>query len=195
MYAWLDVVPSAAGLQFTERTWQNRVKQHAATFAPYQAFGCHIPKSYNGTLFRLPLRTPAQVGTSEISKSSHTPSDVVALLAEFERECSQALLFLRFIAKVEVYIRPVGSSSPQLWYSCEVEQAAKLAPFRQMMSQLPALPEIAAHVQAHKDGAQQTQVTSIRIQSHRLDATGVAVDQSSSEQQTCKWLIVQGKLP
>jgi hypothetical protein len=140
----------------------------------------------------LPLRTPAQAAASDISKSSHTPEAVVALLAEFQKECDQALLFLRFIAKVEVYIRPAGSSEPQLWYSCQVEQAAKLAPFRQMMSQLPVLSEIASHVQSGKSAAQQLQVTSVRSRTCRLEAVGVAVPGSVDQQQITKWLIAQG---
>lgn len=35
-------------------------------------------KSYNGTIFRLPLRTPEQAKTSLLSKYSHTPQEVIA---------------------------------------------------------------------------------------------------------------------
>eukprot|EP00045_Choanoeca_perplexa_P018430 m.291475 g.291475 ORF g.291475 m.291475 type:complete len:4534 (-) comp17817_c0_seq1:55-13656(-) len=183
---------TGAKIPFTERKWHSQVKKHAATFAPYQVFGCKIPSEYKGTLFRLPLRTSAQAKSSEISKSSHTPNDVIGLLAEFQKECTQALLFLRFIAKVKVYIRPAGSSGPQLWYSCEVDQALKLASFRQMMSRLPALPDIASHMERSQDQPSQQAEVTVLSRRNSLVNDNTAVDESSPEQFASKWLIVQG---
>ena len=34
------------------------VKQHADQFAPFRVFGCDLEQPFEGTIFRLPLRTP-----------------------------------------------------------------------------------------------------------------------------------------
>ena len=41
---------------------------HPDQFAPYQAFGCNTRSYFDGTLFRLPLRTSEQAAKSRISK-------------------------------------------------------------------------------------------------------------------------------
>ena len=49
-------------IEFTAASQQSLLLNYADQFAPLRdVFGCDLKNPYEGTLFRLPLRTPAQV--------------------------------------------------------------------------------------------------------------------------------------
>ena len=62
-------------------------------FAPYKVHGLEWNKAFNGTLFRLPLRTPLQSETSMLSKRALSLSEAEELLNHFSFEASSMLLF------------------------------------------------------------------------------------------------------
>ncbi|XP_053402672.1 sacsin-like [Mercenaria mercenaria] len=75
---------------------------------PYSGiFGCNIEqddfKEYNGTLFRLPLRTEKQAGESCISSVSYTKEEMVTLLRMFVKTAGNFLLFTQNVKKIEIY--------------------------------------------------------------------------------------------
>lgn len=57
-------------------------------FAPYKSNDLDWSKPFNGTLFRLPLRTSDQADTSMLSKRALSISEAVELLVSFSHEAS-----------------------------------------------------------------------------------------------------------
>ena len=70
-------------------------------------FALRLPRpfqeSFNGTLFRFPLRTASLARRSEISKRSYSTDDAKANLVQFVSQLSQHLLFLRSVRCIEIY--------------------------------------------------------------------------------------------
>lgn len=59
--------------------------------------------NFQGTLFRLPLRTPVQAQSSEIRKQAFTESNISELLAELIQSGEEMLLFLKSVQEIHVY--------------------------------------------------------------------------------------------
>ncbi|KAG7165000.1 Sacsin-like 1, partial [Homarus americanus] len=75
-------------------------------FKPFnEVFGCNIKqtRNFNGTLFRFPLRTLAQAGSSEISSVSYQHKEMKELLQMFSKIIGELLLFTQNIKDIEVY--------------------------------------------------------------------------------------------
>lgn len=86
-------------------------------FKPYHGvFGCYMLPSqgtvthFNGTLFRLPLRTKDQAAHSEISRTAYDGSQVKELLQLLAKSCHSLLLFTQNVSTVSVHhISPDGT--------------------------------------------------------------------------------------
>ena len=77
-------------------------------FLPYhQLFGCDMTGKgtfhFNGTLFRLPLRTTEQAKDSDISKEPYTPDNVSNLVKSLKESASTLLLFTQNVKEVRVF--------------------------------------------------------------------------------------------
>ncbi|XP_078349603.1 sacsin-like isoform X1 [Oculina patagonica] len=78
-------------------------------FKPYQGvFGCTFEKKgepffYDGTLFRLPLRTLRQASESEICNKYYNEQQLVQLISAFQENASKMLLFLQNVCKISVF--------------------------------------------------------------------------------------------
>ena len=83
-------------------------------FLPFEFFGCDFDSTYNGTLFRFPLRSPALARRSEISKRSYTIADVEANLEQLKGQLANHLIFLRSIKTIEIYKCQEGDKLPTL---------------------------------------------------------------------------------
>ena len=83
-------------------------------FRPYEYFGCNFEHSFQGTLFRFPLRTPSLARRSEISKRSYDVGDVTALMAQLTSQLAHHLLFLRSVTSIEIYRCRNGETEPVL---------------------------------------------------------------------------------
>ena len=73
-------------------------------FMPFHdVFGCNLEDSdsYEGTLFRFPLRTKA----SELSDKGYTKEKVMTLFDSLQEEASVVLLFLKSICSISLYDR------------------------------------------------------------------------------------------
>lgn len=69
-------------------------------------------KFYQGTVFRLPLRTKNQATRSRIKNEATTPSEIKQLLEGFgQNELEEAILFLKNISTIE--IRRISSSGQE----------------------------------------------------------------------------------
>lgn len=83
-------------------------------FSPYRFFGCNFEDAFEGTLFRLPLRSSKLAKISEISKRAYSISDVNTIVGHLQSNLAQHLLFLRSVKAIEIFRCPLGSSEPIL---------------------------------------------------------------------------------
>ena len=136
------------------------VQAHFADqIAPYAAFGSDLKSEFNGTLFRLPLRTGEQAESSRLSKIVHSTGDLLDLLREFQEEAQQSLLFLKNVAHIEVLHWRVGSDAPQSMWTCQIANPSKsLAEARSLVPAAVALSQKAA-LQDKTLGFKHTQVS------------------------------------
>ncbi|MEA5499426.1 hypothetical protein VB834_08965 [Limnoraphis robusta Tam1] len=91
---------------FAPRWWEN----YPDFMKVYEAGG--LPKNsedFQGTLFRLPLRTKAQAKESEIRKQAFTESNIRELLQELIASGEELLLFLKSVQSIHVYEIPADS--------------------------------------------------------------------------------------
>lgn len=71
--------------------------------AAYQTVMKHLDQPFDGTIIRIPLRTPAQAKKSEISNKATTTSELVEVIQTFASDFgNNGLLFMRNIEKLEL---------------------------------------------------------------------------------------------
>lgn len=93
---------------------------YADQFVPYSTPGMNWSKPFQGTLFRLPLRTAEQAQSSYLSKRAITDHDVADIIQNLIMEATTMLLFLRNVEKIEIQEWYEGASEPRQLYSCEI---------------------------------------------------------------------------
>ena len=74
-----------------------------ATAAAADGSGDVLRSGFDGTLFRLPLRTAAQAAASKITATSYSVDEASRLLREFASSASELLLFLQNVENIAVY--------------------------------------------------------------------------------------------
>lgn len=115
----------------------------AGTAAPYQgAFGANLAKGrpYNGTLFRLPLRTAEQAAESSISRQAYNPDKVASMLEALRVEAPLVLLFLKSVRRLDALEWRQGEPAPVPLFSCEVGPwQSALAPQRPLCQGVSAV--------------------------------------------------------
>ena len=109
------VTPSHPGLKISF-VGRGLLEQFPDQLRPYLMFGCDLRKPYPGTLFRFPLRTEKTAANSEIKQGAYTPEDVVDLFWSFKSSAEEAVLFLRNVASVSVYVRDSPDQDMELLY-------------------------------------------------------------------------------
>ena len=93
-----------------------RLQKFKNQFKPFNGiFGCdlHLDKeenSFDGTLFRFPLRTREQAARSEIKNLCYDEQEMIQLLKMFLEKSKSLLLFTQNVLRLEVYNFP-GSNS------------------------------------------------------------------------------------
>lgn len=118
----------------------NLLAQFPDAFRPYLHFGCTLQQRYSGTLFRFPLRSQQAAAVSEIKGSECTVDSVLQLFEGFRAQLPQALLFLKSVRKVEVYVKHSGSEVPmalQLMLPSSSPAPGLAAPEEQEAQQVP----------------------------------------------------------
>lgn len=89
-------------------------------FSPYCAFGCDMKRPFTGTLFRFPLRSADQAAVSKLSRQAYLEDDISSMFDQLYKEAVFAMLFLKNIMSVEMYILDTDASGPQKLYSCSI---------------------------------------------------------------------------
>ena len=97
-----------------------KMKHIPNQFAPYEGiFGCGaecFTRRYDGTLFRFPLRE----SPSELSDNLYSPQKVLDLFECFQSDAHLALLFLKSLESIELYVRKETESSPRKIFQVKI---------------------------------------------------------------------------
>ena len=64
----------------------------------------------------MPCRNEKTAAASEIKGVAYSPADVLALFTAFQKQAGEALLFLKNLRTVGLYVRDSGSAAPRLLY-------------------------------------------------------------------------------
>ena len=95
--------------------------------------------NFQGTLFRLPLRTPIHAQKSEIRKQPFTESNIRELLAELIQSGEEMLLFLKSVQEIHVYEIPLNEDKRQEILKIVTKNQQEVAEARQKV--LNAIPD------------------------------------------------------
>ena len=133
-------------------------------FQPYNGvFGCSIgvdkdqPTSYDGTLFRLPLRTRLQASKSEIKNMYYDQYEMKKLLQMIVRSGPHLLLFTQNVTSVKVYHLAADAESPddvKLMFHLRKEEIKVPRPLTSIAMRSPATSRSALRVAATKNTSQ-----------------------------------------
>ncbi|MGD1699196.1 sacsin N-terminal ATP-binding-like domain-containing protein [Dapis sp. BLCC M229] len=94
---------------------ENWYEQYPDFMRVYEAGGLLFgTEDFQGTLFRLPLRTEIQAKNSEIRKQAFTESNVRELIEELVKSGEEILLFLKSITEIRVYEIPADGNGEKL---------------------------------------------------------------------------------
>ena len=129
-----NVNPSNPGkiVDFTSKDFP--INEYHDQFSPYElhsdargGWNKSWNRPFNGTLFRLPLRTKVQAESSLLSKRHLSLEDAKQLLLSLQEEAASMLLFLKNIEQIEIFaIEPStadGNRSPpvpRLLFGCNI---------------------------------------------------------------------------
>ena len=107
------ISPSHPGLRI-RFVGRRILEQFPDQFSPYLHFGCDLQHPFPGTLFRFPLRTESVASRSQIKKEAYAAEDVISLFTSFSEVVSDALLFLRFVKTISVFVKEGPGHEMQL---------------------------------------------------------------------------------
>ncbi|KAI4370762.1 hypothetical protein MLD38_019073 [Melastoma candidum] len=107
------ISPSHPGLRI-RYVGRNILDQFPDQFSPFLHFGCDLQKPFPGTLFRFPLRTAGVACRSQIKRDAYTSEDVCSLFTSFSEVVSEALLFLRNVKTISIFIKEGSGHEMQL---------------------------------------------------------------------------------
>lgn len=114
------------GIRLNLRLSRKKIQRLVDQFKPLNGiFQCDLGnessmESYNGTLFRFPLRTKEQAKRSEICQISYTGEEIVTLLKLLHSAGHDLLMYTQNIQKITVYHLSESASTPkdmQEWYT------------------------------------------------------------------------------
>ena len=122
------ITKNKPGIKLNLNTHQHRIQSLTDQFKPYNdVFDCDLSiestmKSYEGTLFRFPLRTEEQARESEISKQHYSDAEMMKLLRLLETAAHHILLYTQNVQLIKVFHLTAAATSARemtLWLSIE----------------------------------------------------------------------------
>lgn len=145
-------------------------------FYPYCAFGCDMESPFAGTLFRFPLRNVDQAAGSKLSRQAYKPDDISLMFDQLFEEGVFALLFLKTVLCIDMYVWDVGEHEPKKLYSCSIN---------------PATDDTVWHRQALLRLSKCINTTNSEVDSFSLDFLSEAVCGTETKRRTQKFYVVQ----
>ncbi|KAK7349013.1 hypothetical protein VNO80_23837 [Phaseolus coccineus] len=122
--AYLPRVSAANPGKRIDFTGSSALSFYRDQFSPYCAFGCDMQSPFSGTLFRFPLRNADQAARSKLSRQAYSPEDISSMFVQLFEEGVLALLFLKSVLCIEMYLWDVGEPKPKKIYSCSVSSVS-----------------------------------------------------------------------
>jgi sacsin len=99
-----------------------------------------MKSSFDGTLFRLPIRSIEAAKESKLSKEHYTSVQMRKHLEQFAREAAEMLLFLNFVKHIQVYYR--DSPDSPIIRLAEVSIKNSVERHRQLIYQLEQVKQL-----------------------------------------------------
>ena len=109
------ISPSHPGLRI-KYVEKSILEQFPDQFAPFLHFGCDLHNPFPGTLFRFPLRNEISASRSQIKREKYSPQDVISLFSSFSDVVSEALLFLRNVKTISIFVKDGPGQEMHLYY-------------------------------------------------------------------------------
>ncbi|CAG8800260.1 1774_t:CDS:2, partial [Dentiscutata erythropus] len=109
--------PRGTKINFIEKDFKKRFEDQASTYD--KIFGCEFKEKFNGTLFRLPLRTLP----SELSTQTIKPENLKTKIFDNIQGCRE-LLFLRNIEECSLFQmnkNTIGNPEPELVWETKIK--------------------------------------------------------------------------
>ena len=131
------------------------VESHPGQFAPWRIFSCKPGGVFDGTIFRLPLRTKAHVRSSHgegISQRPFSLSDADELLKKFAESLPELVLFLQCVHTVEVYEWRSNDAAAKLLWELSTSARPEATPrayLRRLLAGNPPLKRVGEHHFSH----------------------------------------------
>ena len=135
------------GIKLKLETHRHKIQRITDQFKPYNGlFGCDLSKdstmkSYEGTLFRFPLRTKEQAMKSKISSQYYSDAEMMKLLRLLETAAHHILLYTQNVQLIKVFHLAASASSAletNLWLSVEKSLVKML---RDVISPMTTVPK------------------------------------------------------
>ncbi|XP_077231071.1 zinc finger, C3HC4 type (RING finger) family protein [Tasmannia lanceolata] len=101
------------------------LEQFPDQFVPFLQFGCDLQNPFPGTLFRFPLRTENAASRSQIKKESYAPDDVLSLFSSFSEVVSEALLFLRNVKTISIFVKGGAGQDMELLHRIDKQNISE----------------------------------------------------------------------
>ncbi|XP_052152045.1 uncharacterized protein LOC127770389 isoform X1 [Oryza glaberrima] len=120
------ISPSHPGLRI-KFVGRRILEQFPDQFTPFLHFGCNLQQPFPGTLFRFPLRNEAAASRSQIKREQYTPQDVEMLFSSFSEVVSEALLFLRNVKNITLYVKESDSQEMKLVHRVSKHNSYEMA--------------------------------------------------------------------
>jgi len=121
------------GLKINLKKSRMMIRKLSDQFHPYQdVFGCRIdpddPKDYQGTLFRLPLRTVRQASCSKLSSRAYDNHEIMKLLSIFGKGSESLLFFTQHVTRIELHHIPKNGGETNMLFAMEKGQKKTITP-------------------------------------------------------------------
>ncbi|KAK1930915.1 Sacsin [Phytophthora citrophthora] len=107
-----NVNPSNPGKMIDFIAHPDLVSNFPDQITPFRCFGCNFSEPFQGTIFRLALRTIEQAKQSKLSNRAQTPENMAEMLEEFAKSLPTVLLFLRNVCKISISEWRAGDEAP-----------------------------------------------------------------------------------
>ncbi|KAF8378912.1 hypothetical protein HHK36_030261 [Tetracentron sinense] len=131
------ISPSHPGLRI-KFVGRRILEQFPDQFSPFLHFGCDLQHPFPGTLFRFPLRSESVASRSQIKKERYASEDVLSLFSSFSKVVSEALLFLRNVETISIFVKDGAGQEMQLLHRvhkhCFREPETEPSPVHHMLS-------------------------------------------------------------
>ena len=119
------------------------ISYYSDQFSPYCVFGCDMKRPFLGTLFRFPLRSSSQAEVSKLSRQAYVEDDIISIFNQLYKESVFAMLFLKNIISVEMYVWNCTDDEPHKAYSCSLDSVNEsMSWHRQTLQRISRSPEV-----------------------------------------------------